>query len=382
MQTPKRRSSSLLPSNMDIASPMKQSNMERACTASGLFQHGDAFHAGAGCGSSSVHMTSGRLSLDPTSATSSLMPNASNGNKKEAEPQFRISPVLAHQLATKTSSLTEDSRAHEMLGSKIILEREEFTGTRFIYEGFVSKCDLSRVTEYQESKTGLTRRVFEFLAIDNSGPIGVKLFDEALDTFSTLYANSETQHFAFRMENFRLNGLPRTEWNGDSLTTIRILQGVPNFPERAGTIITKLQSPTSPYLTTEPFTCPNPSVCISSFARLRSCKTPCRLTLRGTIINVRGRDYTQSLTKPEDKREFDIIDDDGLWIHCVAFGTNATNPSLNEYMEVVLFFLTGRASQGNYPASMQLRSLDATVFPLRQKHAGTTKTNSAEITLT
>ena len=66
----------------------------------------------------------------------------------------------------------------------------------------------------------------------------------------------------------------------------------------------------------------------------------------------------------------------------LLLGPNATNPNLNEYMEVVLFFLTGRAAQGNHPASMQLRSQDATLMPLRQKHAGTTKTKNAEIILT
>ena len=74
----------------------------------------------------------------------------------------------------------------------------------------------------------------------------VKLYDDALQKFQEI-CNEYGMEFSFRMENFRLSSLPDTKWNGNLLTTIRMIQSVPFHPERPGTILTFIQSPTSEY---------------------------------------------------------------------------------------------------------------------------------------
>ena len=95
---------------------------------------------------------------------------------------------------------------------------------------------------------------------------------------------------------------------------------------------------------------------------LRICFGPFSV-LSGVIVSLSEMDYTQNAARPTKKRDFDVADETGTWIRCCALGRNAECSALQEGMQVVLYFGTGRPPYGTGGGCVYLFR-DALIVPL------------------
>jgi hypothetical protein len=146
----------------------------------------------------------------------------------------------------------------------------------------------------------------------------------------------------------RVANLPsKTNWNGVCLTMIRVLHSTASIASRAGTTLTMLKTPTSPYLLTATYLAPSWPICVVQFSTMRSkLKAPCRVTLRGVICDL---SEMQLSLQESSKRTFVLVDDSGMWIRCCALGLSARSRALANGNDVVLYYSTGRSGLGSAP---------------------------------
>jgi hypothetical protein len=257
----------------------------------------------------------------------------------------------------------------------MILE-EDLSGTHFVYEGFlvdfdassirqVTKKDYDRSPQKRGSNAQEKSSVADILCGDNTGPVMMVLWEEALQELNALSPPTETRQMIVRVENFQVKSLGASAWSGAVHTTIRTLQSISSFPGRPGTKITLVTQPTSPFLLSETFAVPGPSACISRFGSIPSLKAPCRMTLVGTVVNVHEFEYTQHGSR---KREFDLVDESGSWMRCCGIGRNGENPNLQDGMDVVLYFTVARPPYGTSQGIVYLMR-DSLMVAVRKRSA-------------
>ena len=101
-----------------------------------------------------------------------------------------------------------------------------------------------------------------------------------------------------------------------------------------------------------------------NFANVRSKnETPFRGTFKGTVVELQDADYS---SQGNQKRHCKLVDPSGLYFECCALGKNAGCVALAESIEVVLYFVTGRAPIGGLPGMLYLMK-DAAIVPLQMK---------------
>ena len=78
----------------------------------------------------------------------------------------------------------------------------------------------------------------------------------------------------------------------------------------------------------------------------------------------------------EQRRKFKLADEQGNWIHCVAHGRHADNNSLTNFLQIVIYFSSGRPSIGHSPQAIWIFN-DAFMVPL-ERRIGSSLSEQAE----
>ena len=132
--------------------------------------------------------------------------------------------------------------------------------------------------------------------------------------------------------------------SGPSLTPIPVLHSIAATSNREGTIVSMPQKSSSPYVTEKTYAPPTTPVCITKFYPVRSqMSPPFRASFRGMATNIRNLDSTQ---QGSPVREFDLVDESGMWIKCCAWGRNARVKNLVDGSDVILYFATAKSGAG------------------------------------
>ena len=110
------------------------------------------------------------------------------------------------------------------------------------------------------------------------------------------------------MAGMRVQALQKSEWNGASLTNIRVLHSYSASTMRGGTELSVWREPESPYMRTARFAVPTSPVSIQNFIMKKAALAdpPFRATQEGTALNLEAIDESKS--QPP-KRNFDLVDD-------------------------------------------------------------------------
>ena len=255
----------------------------------------------------------------------------------------------------------DDSRVSFIGSLRLLLETE--TGARVHYEGKLVYGDPSprelpsKVTSGSPGKRSLQNRenkesnsVCDLLLMDKTGPVIITLWGDLVHTWYSTMGNPATPYI--RLTNLRVAELPRTEWNGTSVSRMRVLHSTSPTSRAAGTTLSRTAEPTSPYLTQFTYTIPEAPACINQFLSLQSkLRAPFRITLRGIIDDLSDMQLTQQDSK---KREFNLVDSAGMWLRCCALGRCAQSRCLENGNEVILYYGTGRSARGSSPAMVYL----------------------------
>ena len=180
--------------------------------------------------------------------------------------------------------------------------------------------------------------------VDRTGPTRISIWGICVDNFLTLMESVDTGRVLLRFEPMRKAYHSNHGGSGPSLTPIPVFHSVPATSNREGTTISILQHPSSPYLTEMAYVPPTTDVCITKFYPVRSqLFPPFRASFRGMATNIRAVDTTQ---QGSPIREFDLVDESGLWIKCCAWGRNARVKHFPEGSEVILYFASAKVGAG------------------------------------
>ena len=82
-----------------------------------------------------------------------------------------------------------------------------------------------------------------------------------------------------------------------------------------------------------------------------SLTAPFKATLIGTVANAGSLDAT---AMGHAKRTFDLVDDQGAWMKCLAVGRNATSLFLEDGVHVVMYSCNGRPGSTTLTATIML----------------------------
>lgn len=161
-----------------------------------------------------------------------------------------------------------------------------------------------------------------------------------------------------------VSALPCNSWNGECLSSMRTVKSIGAVGPRHGTHVDVSYTPSPSFLSPAIYVLPSGNVCISNFANVRSkIEAPFRGTFKGTVVELQDADYS---SQGNQKRHFKLVDPSGLYFECCALGKNAGSVALAESIEVVLYFVTGRAPIGGLPGMLYLMK-DAAIVPLQMK---------------
>ena len=154
----------------------------------------------------------------------------------------------------------------------------------------------------------------------------------------------------------------KSDWNGAILTSMRLLEGIEAVSTEKGTIMHILSTATAPNMLTSSFAIPSSRCCISNFKAARTqLYGNFRATFHGVITDVQ-QEVEYSKTGNE-KRMFDIVDNDGTFLSCCAMSQNAQSVCLKNFQEVILYYCTGRPPIGSSPGMLYLYK-DAIIIPV------------------
>ena len=230
---------------------------------------------------------------------------------------------------------------------------EDVRGSPFISEGWlVDRDEKPRILPPRDTTKSPQRRpssdepssVLDLLLVDRTGPMRLSLWGFCVDHFLALMESVDTKRVLLRFDPMRKAYHSNNAGNGPSLTPIPVLHSIPATPQREGTTITIPQHPSSPYLTELAYVPPTTDVCITKFYPVRSqMSPPFRASFRGMATNIRNLDATQ---QGSPVREFDLVDESGVWIKCCAWGRNSRVKNLVDAQEVILYFATAKSGAG------------------------------------
>ena len=266
----------------------------------------------------------------------------------------------------------------QYIGSSLLLY-EVATGSKWVFEGRVlehdneprtmaATRDLSQSPPTRPRSGGAAEKTaLDVLAADSTGPVLLTLWDDIAAAFMAARSRNSWQEGVctlIRLEGVRVKELPRSNWNGDCLTPMKILHSITPMEGRAGTVLSMPLEPSSPFLVTAQYTPPTSVQCVSHYAPVRAkLVPPFRCTVKGTIVDVQDPDMAQS---GNPKRLFDIVDEVGFWMRCCAVGRNAGASAIVAGNVVVMYFCTGRGSIGSSGGMLYLMK-DALVVKIGQE---------------
>ena len=292
-------------------------------------------------------------------------PEGQAANEVEPDPAgvvYGVDAIMAGAAYAEDITEPEDEAQVSFIGSLALLLDAE-AGARVHYEGKLVYGDPSprelpsKVTSGSPGKRSLQNRenkesnsVCDLLLMDKTGPVIITLWGDLVHTWYSTMGNPATPYI--RLTNLRVAELPRTEWNGTSVSRMRVLHSTSPTSRAAGTALSRTAEPTSPYLTQFTYTIPEAPAFINQFLSLQSkLRAPFRITLRGIIDDLSDMQLTQQDSK---KREFNLVDSAGMWLRCCALGRCAQSRCLENGNEVILYYGTGRGARGSAPPMVYL----------------------------
>ena len=218
-----------------------------------------------------------------------------------------------------------------------------------------------------KSRRTETRSAVDVVCLDPTGPSIVTVYGQIADEACRVAEEREEAaarghqvHAIFEFDKLRITDLPKNHWNGEMLTRVRTLQSIEAVGSVAGTTFRTLPHGTAPSFRGT-FTVPSVSCCITNYQSVRDklC-APFRGTFKGILMDVSDLEYTQS---GNPKRNFHIVDRSGFYMVCCALKQNASSLALQNFQEVILYYVTGRGPIGGVPGMLYLMK-DAVVVPI------------------
>jgi len=251
----------------------------------------------------------------------------------------------------------------EYLGSLKILA-DDCVGYRWMYEGVLLECDDEpRVVAVRDNTRSPGKRksggsfsetvAIDLTMADNTGPVNFTFWDDAARSLVELLPADRGSQY-IHLENLKVSNVSKNEWNGTILTNLKIVHSVATLPQRDGARIrlTSSLTVTSPFLRDISYTIPGNAIAIRNFSSPRmSLVAPFKATLIGTVANAGTLDVTAI---GHAKRTFDLVDDQGAWMKCLAVGRNANSLSLEDGVQVVLYSCNGRPGSSTLTATIML----------------------------
>ena len=243
-------------------------------------------------------------------------------------------------------------------------------------QAFLVVCDKvpleTTVQDIYSRKRKLTStevKVSNFILVDKTGPIAGSFRNDAAEAISKIWCqapnsrkSSSNKPVLIEVKNVRILQATQNAWNGALHTLFSTLTSVQQVSTERGTLISVLETPTAPNLTSMTFSVPPSDCCVSAFQALRGkVKPPFRVTVRGTTVDLQPPESTQ---KGEMKRVFCIVDSSGLYVTCCATHHNVSSVHLRNGQEAILYYCLGRWSTGRSQGMLFLMH-DALIVPVR-----------------
>ena len=281
------------------------------------------------------------------------------------EPEiFGIDALLDGSAFSAVEDLEEEPQEAVFVCSKSILE-EAVVGTSLKYEGWLlshaEEPRTVRVRDFSKSPSKrsasepdmLEKKILDILLVDDTGPVMVSLWEECLTAFmQQKEANVHRKKMLVNLSKVSIGKIPKTEWNGECLTTMKVLSTVEARRNSAATLVTFGEAASSPYIGKAQFRVPGAQACIASFDNVKSKMiAPFRGTFLGTVVKTEEAVETK---RGNMKRLFDLADEAGNWFTCCAMGRNVNNKALKHGAQIVIFFGTGRSKLNDSPAALFL----------------------------
>ena len=268
----------------------------------------------------------------------------------------------------------------EFMSAAEILQATPKTKCKF--EGILLRCD-SEPRQFQSTPLTSPRKrradeedsekvALDLLLGDQTGPVMVTLWADMAKSFVDDVADQRarvtgTASLVVSFDIVEVTSLPKNQWNGRCLTSMRVLQTLPPAKERVGTKVSIGKPPMSPFLTSGRFAVPSGEVCISQFSQVKTrCIAPFRGTFKGVVVDLQDLDFSRS---GNEVRRFKLVDAAGSFFQCAAMAQNAKSGALQENYEVVVYFGTGRGSIGTTAGTLYLMK-DAAVVPIGRQVLG------------
>ena len=122
---------------------------------------------------------------------------------------------------------------------------------------------------------------------------------------------------------------------------------------------------TSPYMRRNvQFPAPQPPLVVVSYNEtLSTAVCPFRVSLAGTIHNLQEAEPTN---KGDLRRNFKLADEQGKWIHCVAYGRHAEDVSLENFRRIIVYFCSARPASGHNAQAVWFIK-EAFIVPLERR---------------
>jgi len=257
----------------------------------------------------------------------------------------------------------------QFMSSRAIIE-EGVVGSKCMFEGALLHWDeeARSVTARDQSASPTKRKrndysVLDVLMIDRTGPMQATLFgDELVADFLQEVSRNPNKTKIVSFTEARIVEYQKNEWNGTILTSMRMLHSISSIANRHGTVVSIIDTASSPSMLSGSFAVPAKDACITRFETIRSkMLAPFRGTFKGTITDLEAADVTQQGTP---KRRFKLVDEVGAYVNCCALLHNAASQGLTAKQDVVIYFATGRAAIGSLPGMLYLMK-DAVIVPLQ-----------------
>ena len=309
--------------------------------------------------------------------------SSSSTHRGDDNMVYGISSLVDDSAFDKEAVCTEEP-VGDFASSRMLLEGS-YTSSNGIYEGWLLSNDPEErqvqvpvrgnaSSPAKRSVNGEMKKqektVLDLLLLDNTGPIIVTLWGTLATEFLMQRQNVANQKpdcskILVKLQNFRIAALPKNDWNGESLTAIKILHSKETLGTKTGSILSVSTTASSPYISSGSFEVPSVPACISNYASVRAkmARAPFRGTFFGTIVEVEDMQETQS---GQGKKYFAVADSSGCWIPFCAVAHNATSKALRVGNQVVLFFASARSAIGDARAALYLFK-DAVIVQIQKK---------------
>ena len=223
------------------------------------------------------------------------------------------------------------------------------------FQGVLVNCEeCAREVFYSESLTRKRRinnpdtLVIHCLFVDRTGAVNATIWGAPADNISRAWQAykrriGQKAPPVVDMQEMRILKMLPNAWNGNVLTRIRNLGTVDQC-----SCIKFLDTATTESLLTQAYMVPSGECCVRDFADLKkgaALQSRFRVSLMGRVVDLQPLERSPS---GQEKRNFNLVDGNGLYIPVCAMYLNALSFCLKEDSEIVVYYGTGRGAIGKW----------------------------------